>query len=134
MSSDMSDVPEYGSVAVPPVDLLRVRLLEMRDDALRAVGQFHRYRSNGASTDTCLALLRPPMLVLYHAIRAAIARDKDKKFAPVPELLAAKDPDSVLAAWELMDDWLDTKRITRVDMIMDYDRTRAEHENKSRGL
>lgn len=70
---------------------------------------------------------------LYYYLRSGIKRDNNTLFNEIEKHIDKGSTETHIQLFLKIDEWLDTKRIIRVDNIKHYDRTSAEKENRQRG-
>lgn len=132
--SDKSNNNEPNTVAVPPSDLLKIKLLDLRERVLEAIHQVHVYKSKGAGDEHAVIKLKPSIKTMFYSLNSALKRGDRKSYDDLKGKVDSDKLSDLLDSFEIMDDWLDRKRIIRVDNIADYDSTRAESENLHKGL
>jgi len=120
---------EHQTVAVPPSDLLKIMVLQRRDDVLAALEAYNKLsaRSSGVPPHALKARIR----TLFIDLKAALKNDMDEeRFLHLSNLVDSDDVDEMLDAFDLVNEWLYNKKVTRFDTRKSYDPSRAEKENQ----
>jgi hypothetical protein len=134
------------TVATPSVDVNKIQILERRSYVIDALEQYLNLRFRGAQgVDT---IFRSRLASLFWEIQETLMRqygeitDKDKPSKEYTELKKVitnygsekAKIDLVIEAWEKINDFLGSIRLTRFDTKPTYDLTDTELENDEHQL
>ena len=114
-------------VAKSPSDIIILDILKIKKNILEIIKKNEVY-NNQLNKDVISEIK-----TLYYYIRSNIKRDDNTLFNKIENQLKEKELQGYITIFLEMDEWLDKKRIIRVDNIKHYDRTSMERENKQRG-
>ena len=114
-------------VAKSPSEVIIIDILRMKKEVIELIEKNKRY-NNQLNQD-----LINKIVSLYYYIRSGLKRDNFTLFNNIEKNLKEKDIEKIITIFLDIDEWLDKKRIIRVDNIKHYDRTSMEKENKQRG-
>lgn len=114
-------------VGKSPSEVIILNILRMKERVLEAIKKNETY--NGQLNKEVISEIKN----LYYYIRSNIKRDDATLFNNIEKQLKEKNIEGYIIIFLEMDEWLDKKRIIRVDNIKHYDRTSMERENKQRG-
>lgn len=130
----MVDFNNEVTVGLPAWNILKVLVLQRRDDFINALEAYNRALKQGiAARDyEVAARLNSLFQELRPHIRASV---KPEDFAIIEA--KATNPGGqkdIMDAWNYLNEWLYNKELTKWDGKKQYDRTRTERENKETGL
>jgi hemerythrin-like domain-containing protein len=114
-------------VAKSPSEVIILDILRIKKDILNIIKKNEVY-NNQLNKDVISEIK-----TLYYYIRSNIKRDDNTLFNKIEQQLKEKEVNGYINTFLEMDEWLDKKRIIRVDNIKHYDRSSMEKENKQRG-
>jgi hypothetical protein len=114
-------------VAKSPSEVIILDILRIKKDILEIIKKNEVY-NNQLNKDVISEIK-----TLYYYIRSNIKRDDNTLFNKIEQQLKEKELQGYINIFLEMDEWLDKKRIIRVDNIKHYDRSSMEKENKQRG-
>jgi hypothetical protein len=114
-------------VAKSPSEVIILDILRIKKDILNIIKKNEVY-NNQLNKDVISEIK-----TLYYYIRSNIKRDDNTLFNKIEQQLKEKEVNGYINIFLEMDEWLDKKRIIRVDNIKHYDRSSMEKENKQRG-
>jgi hypothetical protein len=114
-------------VAKSPSEVIILDILRIKKDILNIIKKNEVY-NNQLNKDVISEIK-----TLYYYIRSNIKRDDNTLFNKIEQQLKEKELQGYINIFLEMDEWLDKKRIIRVDNIKHYDRSSMEKENKQRG-
>lgn len=129
----MVDFNNEATVSTPAGDVVKILILQRRNDFIDAVEAYTKQEGSGVEGDS--SILKSRLLSLYMEIQPALERaKKQEELDEIQLLLDGKDYQDFLRCFFLINRWLDHTRLIRIDTKKSYDRTIAELENKSAGL
>ena len=114
-------------VAKSPTDKIIIDILLIRKEVIDLIEKNKIYKG-GLDKQ-----LRNKITSFYYYIRSNLKRDNTALYNNIETKLKNQDTQEYIQIFLDIDEWLDTKRIIRVDNIKHYDRTSAEKENQQRG-
>lgn len=127
------EIEEYKTVASGPTELLKIIILERRKFLIDAIEHYNRRKFDNRSAS--ISNIRAEMISLFLEIQAALRRDyKDEEYKELYGMVNSKEPDVLLDAFFQINQWLDEKKLIRVDTKKQYDSTRVESENREKSL
>lgn len=130
----MVDFNNDSTITTAPQDIVKIMILERRKYVIDAFE--HYYKQKGLSQTPNKAIVHSRLFALFLEFRPTLKRVMTlEDFGRLQSLiLNNKDIETWGQAFEIIDHWLDDKRLIRVDTIKRYDSTNVEIENKERGL
>jgi hypothetical protein len=126
------DFNSSETVSTPPDDLLKILILQRREFVIDCFEKYYGLESRGAAGTGREFQIRAALRGLFFEISAAMRRDLDpKEFERIKLSLRTEQPVGALEeAFDGMNDWLDKKKITRVDNRVNVDPSDVEGENE----
>jgi len=134
----MVDFNNETTITRPAVDIERVLVLQRRHDCIEAYEGYQKTILSGA--DTGDYTFRSRVLSLFIELKASLKRhypegDKDKiSFVELETWIRKGEEDELFNAFDLINDFLDVIKLTRLDTHKVYDSTRVEVENREKKL
>ena len=128
----MVDFNNETTITRPAVDIERVLVLQRRNDCIESYESYIRTRLNGVESSD--STFRSRVLGLFIELKASLKRHYPKEWEEVEENIKTGDSEKLFNAFDLINDFLDTIKLTRLDTNKVYDSTRVEVENKERKL
>lgn len=129
----MVNFEDSTTVATPPHDILRILVLQRRDSVLDAIEHYDRALLR--STALPLDLVRARIKALYEDVREPLEKSINKDdLEKIKAALKKKEYDLLYDAWGIISRFLYDKKLTQWDAKVQYDSTRAEYENRLKGL
>lgn len=126
----MTITPEENNerdVAKSPSELITIDILTIRKEIIELIEKNKLY--NGGLNNQ----IKNKIVSLHYYIRSGLKRDNKTKNEEIETNFKEKDIEKYIESFLTIDEWLDTKRIIRIDNIKHYDRSSAEKENRQRG-
>lgn len=139
----MVDFNNETTVGTPPGDIVKIVILERREQVIEARESYRLAALRGIETADKLHIVGARVGALWDQLQAiALRRMKDAKgtdddptYETVEEfVIAAKTWEQLTAAWEWMNRLIDDAGLTFIDSRPRYDRTRVEDANTKKGL
>ncbi len=122
------------SVAIPPLDILKIQILNRRDGVLTAIEQHEERAIRTGDLETGSHRVRGKIQGFYFALEPAIKRWLKKDEFDLMKREINISYTEALKAFRKINELLDTKHITRIDMEKSYDQTSIEEENTIKGV
>lgn len=128
----MVDFNNESTVGTPPGDLVKILILQARENTHEALEDYHKKIYNG--TDASESVLRARLYTWWLKIKAMLKRRDSKLYDRIELLIKDDKYDSIINAIEEIEILLDELRLTKIDTRQSYDKTSWESENKQYGL
>lgn len=129
----MVDFNNEATVSTPATDVVKILILQRRNDFIEAVEAYNKQNAGGIESDPSIVKAR--LLSLYMEIQPALERSqKEDELNNIQLLLDSNDYLDFLRCFFIINRWLDRTRLIRIDTKKSYDRTIAELENKNYNL
>lgn len=129
------DFNSEATIGKAPEEVLKLMILERRSYVIDAIEGYYKFKHQGVNPQINIVISR--IKGLYYEIAGALQRSISKKeFSELKEKLF-KDKLNIQDAEEIFNtiqEWLDTKHVTRFDTRTQYNKTSTETENKHKGL
>jgi len=122
------------SVAIPPLDILKIQILNRRDGVLTAIEQHEERALRTGDVETGSHRVRGKIRGFYFALEPAIKRWLKKDEYDIMKEKMVESYTEALIAFRKINELLDSKHITRIDMEKSYDQTSIEEENSMKGV
>jgi hypothetical protein len=135
ISNGRSDFENY---ATSPAGLLKIKILESRAYVIDCISNHTKAQASKANLG--VIYIKTAINDLFLQIRSMLKSDYEKtKEEDNVYLMITKKKESnnvreLIEVFELMDDYLLKKKITRIDYIDNYDRTLVTEEDERSGL
>jgi len=137
----MVDFDNDATVGTPPLDLVRILILQRHYDVLEALELYFKQKYNGQEMN--IGLLRARMITLFYQLQAVLKRklketNKNKKteyqilFEQVSNEGEVLEED-ILSAFETINTLLDDLHLTRFDTKLNIRSASAVVQDKARG-
>lgn len=128
----MVDFNNETTIGTPAVDIVRVLVLQRRNDFIEALEQYNK--QNHAGVDPPTYIVRARLISLYYEIKPMLIRKyKDKEYIMILEKsLNEGAMNEILTVWELINNFLDTIQLTRIDTRQYIDTTSVLSETRSK--
>lgn len=137
MNSDGS-VNFAQSSATPPLDVLKIMILQRRDSVLEAIESYYKMRDAGSSPPTFYVTSR--VRSLFFDIEPVLRRyfseneEKKKEFAEIEAVCLGRDVMKHINTFRRICSILDEKNLTKWDNMKKINSARVEEENEEKGL
>lgn len=128
----MVDFNNETTIGRPAVDVERILVLQRRDAIIDSFETWHQQDALGGQPPT--AYIKARCKSLYLQIQGMLNRRKGTLSTDIQALLQKDDYDSLVKGFQLMSEFLDTLRLTRIDTRSNFDSTNVEEDNKHAGL
>jgi hypothetical protein len=128
------------SVALPPLDLLKIQILNERNAVMSALQDYY-YRRARTKQEPNTALLRSRIITLYTDLEPSVKRwlydekkKSDSEFKALTSKVFSDIVDENIKGFQILNYWLDKKKVIRMDVLNQYDRTNVEESNNANGF
>lgn len=132
----VSDEDYYNSegydIALAPTDILKVMILKRRDAVISAIEEYYNRISAGSRAPKHNIISKTRSLFIE--VSAAMKRSDKKLYTDLRAIFMGDNVKDIILAFDSLNEWLDKKSITRVDIQRKIDTTIAEKENVFKGL
>jgi len=130
---------KFQTTATPPADLLKIMILQRREDALQAIESFYQLSFTGATPPN--HIVRSRIISLYidlePCLRRSMPDDKtgiNSELNKISSRVFGEDVEKCILGFRDLNNLLDQLNITRVDTRKKIDTSRVENENEAKGL
>ena len=139
----MVDFNNDSTVSTPPGDVVKIVVLERREQVIEALESYHHTDFSKQDTSHKLAILHSRIMALWYQIQAMVYRrtikakgtEEDPSYAMIErKVLGAKTQDQMVEVFEWMNCFIDDMGLTFIDSRPRFDRTRVEQTNLRMGL
>lgn len=125
----MVDFNSEATVSASATDILRILILQRRNDVIDAMESYRKIEPNGTSE-----IIRARMNSLFLEIAAMLKRKMGEDYEPLREKILSEEFKDLLEAFMSINVFLDDQRLTRIDTKQIYDSTRTSKEDEQKGL
>jgi len=123
------------TVGIPPLEILKIQLLNRRDKVLDAIEQQEVRMAKTKDKDNPAYETIAAIKSFFYAIEPYVKRWlEEEDYTELKSRLTSQQYTDYLSAFRLMNTLLDEKRIIRLDLEREYDTTNVEEENNVKGL
>ena len=91
------------------------------------------YKMLGIGAKIRTNIIRARIIALFLSIQASLKRTSSLNYEELKAQVYSSDLKELEKAYFTINEWMDTKKIIRVDNIKDIDLTRVELENEEKG-
>ena len=131
----MVDFNNDTTVATPPGDVVKIVVLERREQVIEALESYHLKEGQGVETSANTATLRARILAFWHQVQAmAKRRLKPDDYAARKDSMESLKDEDLLEAFEWLNEFVDDMGLTYIDSRTKYDRQHVEDANEKKGL
>lgn len=132
----MVDFNNDSTVSTPPGDVVKIVVLERREQCIEALEMYHGMEGASLETNHKEAILRSRILAFWYQVQAMAKRrlpaeEYDEVARVVKEM---KKFDELVEMFEWLNKFVDDMGLTTIDSRAKYDRTRVEDANSKKGL
>jgi hypothetical protein len=131
------------TVATPPGDIVKVVVLERREQVIEALENYHSIEASGVDTGHKKAILKARLMAFWYEVEGMVKRrlskakggEKDPTYEEVKQgIREVEDFDDILTAFEWLNSFVDEMGLTFIDGRPKYDRTNIEDANQKKGM
>lgn len=120
------------TITRPAIDIIRVLVLEKREDCISAGKGYHKVALEGASCSD--SEFRSRLWALYSELRSSLKRHYPKDYEVMKENILRGEEEDLFNTFDKINEFLDMIKLTRLDTQKVYDSTRVEIENTEKSL
>jgi hypothetical protein len=137
---NMVDFNNEATVSAAATDILRILILQRRNDVIDAMERYHMLSEN--SEPSC-EVVRSRLFSFYLEIQAMLKRKYDNsmhkdnnpcKYKDLKDTIGQGEFKELEAVYLSFNEFLDANRLTRIDTKQIYDSTRVVDEDKEKGI
>lgn len=122
-----------STITRAPKNILEILIIEKRSYFLDALEQYYKDKFNNRNPTN--SVIRARLITLFLDIKTSITRSRDKEEVEVlKDKVMSKNTDDLLEAFDIISDYLDSKKLLQWDSMKTYDPGSVEEENKFHGL
>lgn len=125
----MVDFNNEITVSTPPANILKILILQRRNDVIDSFENYFKFKIAGGSAPT--HIIKSRLLALINEVYGSFDESNANDFI---NLIPKADIEELKAMFNQVNKWLYKKNVTKFDTRQVYDRTRVELENKAKGL
>lgn len=119
------------TVAVPASEIVKILILQRRDNALNSIIGYKRALASGSSGN--ISRVSEDVLALFLEIQSALKRKykgKEEEYEKLKSFSHSLKFSELYESFQLINDELDKWGLTRIDNRVNYDTRRAIEENE----
>lgn len=132
----MVDFNNETTIGTPAADVQRILILQRRNDLIEAIEAYHKLMNTSSQVETNVIQARA--MSLFYEIQAILQRSLPRdRYIHLLNLLYGQDKDkieNIELSFFIINDFLDSKRIIRIDTKKQYDSSRVIQEDESNEL
>lgn len=135
----MVDFNAEQTISTPPIDILRVMILQRYDDVLNSISAYYKYSDSGVEAPTHIVSAR--IRTLLYTLKPALDRWINPKTDNMDTFIMENildNPESkiedLFKVFNKLSWWLDEKKITRLDNQKVLKDMNPETENEEKGF
>jgi hypothetical protein len=123
-----------STVSAPAADIMRILILQRRNDLLEAMESFYKVQDHGAEAEVFVVKAR--LKTFFWEVQAAIKRNSKEDEYTILEtaVLTAQDITTIEDLYKKLNEYLDKLRLIRIDTRSQYDSLRVTQEDEAHGL
>jgi hypothetical protein len=122
-----------STITTPPLDILKILMLQRREDVFSAIEAYKRDASKGIETGT--AYIQSRIWGLWMQVEPSYKKNaKTEEYEGLKKLVDSGDINELIKAIYIINAYLYDKHATKWDTKKTYDGTRSEIENRMKGL
>lgn len=134
----MVDFNNEATVATPPGEVVKIVVLERREQVIEALERYHQIGEE-ADAHHQVTIAKARLMALWYQIEAMVYRRlkdvKDPTYEEVEKAVCeARDFDEVVEMFKFFNHFIDDMGLTFIDGRERYDRRRVEDANSKKGL
>ena len=135
----MVDFNAEQTISTPPIDILKVMILQRYDDVLNSISSYYKYNDSGVQAPSYVisARIRTLLYTLKPALDRWINPDTGKLTTKDMEKILDNEDSTIEDLFKVFNElcwWLDEKKITRLDNLKVLKDMNPETENEDKGF
>jgi len=129
----MVDFDNEATIGTPAVDVVRILILQRRADVFEAWEQYNKDKYSNIQTD--LSIVRARLFSLFLELQGGLKRRlPPQEYTTLLYNLNSEKQEDILGVILMLNEYLDSLNLTKIDTKKKYDKTRVEKEHKVKGL
>ena len=129
----MVDFNNEATVTIPAIELVKILILQRRNDCFNAYEDFIKKLHQGHEVD--LSITRARLFSWFLELQASLKRKlKAEEYTALVEKINSNDKDKIHEAILLMNEYCDNINLIKIDMRRVIESQRVETENELKGL
>jgi hypothetical protein len=129
----MVDFNNEATVTIPSLELVKILILQRRNDCFNAYEDFTKKLHQGLEVD--LSITRARLFSWFLELQASLKRKlPPTEYAALIGKVNSNDKESIHDAILLMNEYCDNINLTKIDMRKIIDSSNVETENELKGL
>lgn len=139
----MVDFNNETTVATPPGEIVKVVILERREQVIESLESFHGKEGANIEMQHIRHVLRSRIMALWYQLQAMVKRrlkdakgtEKEPSYEMIKEAITnAANEQEIIGAFEWMNEFIDDMGLTFIDARPRYKREIVEDANLKKGL
>lgn len=130
----MVDFNNDTTVATPPGDVVKIVVLERREQVIEALESYHLKDASGVEAAAQIAILHSRIMAFWYQVQAMVKRRLPKEYDEKKAWFENLQEDDLGHAYEWLNEFVDDMGLTFIDSRNKYDRMRVEDANNKKGL
>ena len=126
------------NITTPPSIILKIMILERRQELINSIEEYNNKKFLGAGWP--INKIKALLYSLSYEIDAGLRKEYDKAkkgeenlYKTFKDKLKSKDADTLIEAFDFIEDYFYKKNLTRWDLKQQYDNSNVELENYYKG-
>jgi len=130
------DFNNDSTVSTPPGDVVKIVVLERREQCIEALESYHNVQAANLETGHKLSILRARVMAFWYQVQAmAKRRLSEEKYEEIrADFENATREKELVSGFEWLNEFVDDLGLTFIDSRAKYDRTHVEDSNSKKGL
>lgn len=139
----MIDFRSDSTVSTPPGDVVKIVILERREQVIEALEAYHLLSIGDQDATLKLDIIHARIMAFWYQVQAMAKRrlkeakgtENDPDYEMVKEAIKeSKELDNLIESFEWMNVFVDDMGLTQIDSRSRYDRTNIEDANLKKGM
>lgn len=129
----MVDFNDSMTVAIPAYDIVKILILQSRDNFIQALEAYRRTKYKGIQASS--HEIQSRIQSLYEEVRSAMKNSmSEEEFDKLTKSVESAEYDMLIESWHIIDEWLYVKKLIQFDTKIRYDSSRTEIENDMKNI
>jgi len=131
----MVDFNNESTVSTPPGDVVKIVILERREQVIEALEAYYRVKDADFNPDAQEGVLRSRVISFFLELQSMLKRRKPEEYEEVrAAVFSKKKPEELREVFEWLNDFIDEMGLTLIDNKRNYDGMTFEEANKYDGI
>jgi hypothetical protein len=131
----MVDFNNETTIGTPAPEVQKILILQRRNDLIDSLEAYEKIVRQNSSINTGTFIVASRAKALFYEIQAILKRSStEEEYERLLSMLSSEDFPYLEEAYYTMNQFLDEKRIIRIDTKRQYDTSRVDQEDKSNEL